>query len=338
MSDKAEYTQQEGTARRSKRRSCANHCKRFWWLHLIIFICIVVLVVCLVIFVGIPNIAQQKLDDATLEVDGINISQTRENTYTMAINSTIRSGGGVHATIRGFSGAMYLEDLEPHTPFVFLDFPETSSATLQTVKVSQHIDIPDLAAFTTFNTWLLSNETLRVTIKGDTHVRVSGVARDFPVTFKKTVEMKGLNHFKGLEVTENTISLTADDRGDNFHGFVTIPNASVLTIEIGNTTYATFLDGQSVGTSFIDNLILRPGDNNVTMRANIQQAPVLGAMSQRPACETGIIPFELAGQDVENQGERLAYFADALGASNLTVNINIGETLERDLDLTFECK
>lgn len=34
--------------KRGKKRACADHCKRFWWLHLLIFCCIIVLVVCLV--------------------------------------------------------------------------------------------------------------------------------------------------------------------------------------------------------------------------------------------------------------------------------------------------
>lgn len=184
------------------------------------------------IFVGIPNIAQSKLDDSKLEVDGIHVVKTRENSYEMSINSTIRSKGGVSAKIRPFVGEMYLEDLEPHTPFVMINFPETTSTELQTVNKTQEVDIFDMDAFATFNTWLLGNESVRVTIKGDTAVRVSGVARDFGVTFKKTITLKGLNHFSGLTVTQSALSLTPDENGDNFVGFVDIPNPSVLTIEI----------------------------------------------------------------------------------------------------------
>lgn len=47
---KREVAQTEGTVpvKRGKRQTCARHCKRFWWIHLIIFLCITVLVVCLV--------------------------------------------------------------------------------------------------------------------------------------------------------------------------------------------------------------------------------------------------------------------------------------------------
>nr|XP_036585613.1 uncharacterized protein CTRU02_04474 [Colletotrichum truncatum]KAF6795664.1 hypothetical protein CTRU02_04474 [Colletotrichum truncatum] len=174
-----------------KRKSCMRHCAKFWWAYLIGFIAAVVLIVCLIIFVAVPKIAQKKLDHAELVVDGITVSNTTPDTYTMSINSTLKSDGQVKATIAPFSGVMYLEDLEPHTPFVTINFPETKSVKLQTVNISQPIKIEDMAAFTTFNTWFQNNETVRVTIKGDTNIQVSGISRKYDVTFKNTVTLKG---------------------------------------------------------------------------------------------------------------------------------------------------
>ena len=49
MSDKDIVNQSSGAVvKPSKKRRCAAHCKRFWWAHAIIFVCVVVLVVCLV--------------------------------------------------------------------------------------------------------------------------------------------------------------------------------------------------------------------------------------------------------------------------------------------------
>lgn len=47
MADPKDAVQPAGAAG-GKKRGCVAHCKRFWWAHLIGFICIVVLVVCLV--------------------------------------------------------------------------------------------------------------------------------------------------------------------------------------------------------------------------------------------------------------------------------------------------
>ncbi|KAL0938809.1 uncharacterized protein CTRU02_205419 [Colletotrichum truncatum] len=321
-----------------KRKSCMRHCAKFWWAYLIGFIAAVVLIVCLIIFVAVPKIAQKKLDHAELVVDGITVSNTTPDTYTMSINSTLKSDGQVKATIAPFSGVMYLEDLEPHTPFVTINFPETKSVKLQTVNISQPIKIEDMAAFTTFNTWFQNNETVRVTIKGDTNIQVSGISRKYDVTFKNTVTLKGLNGFKGLNVTDNTISITPDERGDNFKGHVSIPNHSVFTLEIGNTSFSNLLNGNDIGTVFIDNLILHPGINNVSMHANISQAPVLAAMATRPSCENGLIPFSLRGKDVTSGGQRLSYFADALASGTVITEINIGASLKKSLNLTIPCR
>lgn len=282
---------------------------------------------CLVIFVGIPKIAQSKIDDAELHIDGIIVSNTEPEKYNMAVNSSITTDGSVHADIEGFTGVMYLEDLEPHEPFASIDFPATTSAKYTEVNVSQSVEVTNMEAFTTFNTWLLANETLKLTIEGDTKVRVKGISRGFGVTFKKTVDLKGLNGFHGLEVTSANIDIAAIK--NNFNGTVNIPNASILTIDIGNATFVNNFKGEEIGTVYMDNLVLYPGINNVTMRADVEQAPVLSAVTTEPHCEDGVVPFDLRGKDVQKNGERLDYFADALASLETTVDIGLKDAFAR---------
>ena len=143
------------------------------------------------LLVAVPKIAQSKLDEAELTLESIVVSNTQTTNMTMAIESTIRTDGKVHATIDPFVGDMYLEDLPEHTPFASIEFPQTTADAFQTVSVSQFLDIKNMEAFTTFNVWLLANESFRVTVKGDTFVTVKGIARKYPVTFKKTVTLLG---------------------------------------------------------------------------------------------------------------------------------------------------
>lgn len=309
-----------------------RHCAKWWWLHLIIFIIVAVVVVVVIIFVGVPKIAQKKIDEAELTIDSIVASNTRTDNFTMSVNSTIRIASATSATIDGFEGIMYLEDFQPVTPFARLQFPQTTGDSLQVVNLTQFTPIEDLVAFTRFNTWLLLNDSIRVTVMGDTQVQVSGLNRKYKVTFKKTVELTGLQNFAGTFLPYSQVSTTADKNGDNFHGIVTIPNRSVVTFEIGNASFTSYLEGQEVGTTYMDNMILRPGLNNFTMHANISQGPVLAALTKKPYCENdGLLPFQLTGKQVTNNGEHLQYYADALGSANQTVDIPIGFDLERDL-------
>lgn len=184
------------------------------------------------IFVAVPKIAQDKVNDAELEIDSIVASNTQEGNFTMSVNSTIRISSSTSATIDGFEGVMYLEDYEPHAPFARLSFPETTGDSLQVVNISQFTPITDLDAFTRFNTWLLLNDSIRVTVEGDTNIHIKGLSRAYPINFKKTVTLTGLQNFNGTSVPYSTVSLSRDANGDNFHGTVTVPNRSVVTFEI----------------------------------------------------------------------------------------------------------
>jgi hypothetical protein len=153
------------------------------------------------LLVAVPTIAQGKLDDAELTIQGIVISRSESNSLEMAINSTITTDGKVHADIDGFTGVMYLEDLEGHAPFASIDFPATTADALQTVNVSQKLEIKDMAALTTFNTWLLTKDEVRITTYGETHVKVKGIARKYPVTFKKTITTPGKHPWASFSLT-----------------------------------------------------------------------------------------------------------------------------------------
>ncbi len=165
-----------------------------------------------------------------------------------------------------------------------------------------------------------------------------------------------------MAVTQSNVSLNYDAQGDNFRGVTVIPNPSPVTFTIvspstplnlksrspewetnasmlqGNSSFHTYLLGQEIGTSFIDNMVLHPGNNSFNMRGNMSQAPILAVLGKQPYCSNGgVVPLELSGKSVVNQGQTLSYFADALASQNQTLNIDIGETLKQDLNITVPC-
>ncbi|KAH7165888.1 hypothetical protein EDB81DRAFT_918008 [Dactylonectria macrodidyma] len=340
MADKAEVSQfEEVPVKLSKRTRCRKHLRKWWWAYLIGLICIIVLVVPLLILVAIPNIAQSKINSAKFNIDGIIITKTREQTMTIALNASMRVGStaGLKASIAQFPIELYLADLEPHTTFLSLDLPTMKAASHVNVNITQDVTLSDMETFTTFCAWLLGMETLSIGMRGKTSIRVKGISRNYGVSFKKALTLKGLNQFKGLNVTETSISLQPDENGDNLHGQVDIPNPSILTVEVGILSFNPFLNGTKLGTASVDNLTLYPGINNVSMRANISQAPVLAVVSTEPTCETGLLPLQLQVQGAENGGENLPYFTNALAGANLSVAIDVRETFERDLNMTLSC-
>lgn len=320
-----------------KSKSSAGHCKRFWWVYLLVLVVIVVIVVPVVLLVAVPKIAQRKLNDAKLHVDSIVISQSKTNSLHMAINSSITSDGDVHATVHGFEGTMYLTDVEPPLAFAQVQFPETSSESLVLVNVSQELQISDMAALTTFNTYLLANETLTVRIKGDTTVRVSGIARDYPVTFEKDVQMAGFNGFKGTYVTNANV--TAGGSTNNFNATAHLPNPTIWTIDVGTIFFHNYFNGAEIGTNYMRNVTLRPGDNPNFIWADIEQGPVLRALVEEPYCKGANMTFQLSGKSVTSQhdGQPVPWFAGPLASANTSVSINIVGALNRTSGLVLPC-
>lgn len=186
------------------------------------------------IFVGVPNIAQDKVDDAELDIQGVHVLDSASDSFRMEINSTITTDGSIHAKIDPFEGALYLTDLGKESTFVTLDFPETSAEKHQKVNVSQHENIEDMTTFTQFNSFFIYNKTVSVTVEGKTKAQPRGLNRKYGVNFKKTLEFAGLNKLAGtaVPVQSANLSFTKDEDGNNFRGVAIIPNPSVFTLDI----------------------------------------------------------------------------------------------------------
>ncbi|KAF2968729.1 hypothetical protein GQX73_g4812 [Xylaria multiplex] len=328
-----EVETQTASAATSKRK---GHFKRFWWAYLLGFIVVAtVVVVPLVLLVAVPRIAQQRLNGATLTIDGISVRNTQTNSFVMAINSTIEADDSVYATIDAFEGTLYLADVDPPLAFAQIEFPRTTSSAMQTINVTQEIQISDQNPLTAFNTALLSSASVKVQIKGNTHIHVQGISRSFPAIFDKTVTLTGLNNFDGLSISDPSIN--AISATNNFNGTVHIPNPSVLTLEIGNTTFTNYFNGEEIGQTYINNLVLYPGDNTFFTSADIAQLPIINALTQEPFCELqGRLPFQLSGKDVVNNGQVLPYFRDALATNNQSITIDLSEAVE-NLGIPIEC-
>ncbi|KYK55602.1 hypothetical protein DCS_07565 [Drechmeria coniospora] len=330
MSDEKEVTQtiESGVpAKPVKKRACVDHCKRFWWLHLIIFVLVSVLVICLIIFVAVPKIAQAKVNDAELEIQGVNVLDTKPDSYLMQINSTIKTDGKVKADIDPFVGNLYLEDVPNAPAFATLDFPATNGDEHQIVNVSQVVRITDEKAFEQFNIDFFQRKNLTIRIQGNTQIQPKGLNRKSSVEFKKVLTVNGLNLLNGTKVVGGKVDFMAKSGENNFHGTAEIPNNSHFTLDIGNATFINYADNQELGKLTITNLVLRPGINKVAVAAAMDQVKIVQILAKKPYCETGIIPFQLLGSDVQNNGKQIPYFLAALSSANQTVPIDIAGIL-----------
>ena len=133
------------------------------------------------------------------------------------------------------------------------------------------------------------------------------------------------------------------------NGTVYIPNPSVMTINMvclygtlpttkidltsysliqGNLTLDLSVAGKPMGQSYLDNLVLKPGNNTVPMTSTVDQSAIIKMItSDDNPYKDGLVPFDIVGNSSFYNGKELPYFTKALASNNLTVHLNVTKAL-----------
>ena len=174
---------------------------------------------------------------------------------------------------------------------------------------------------------VISSDDFDIHLDGKTTIHIKGLPST-DVDYNKVIKMKGLNHLKGLNITDIKI-LTGSDEvlsdGSNMVGNVFIPNPSVMTLDLGNVTMNLAIDGTAVGTALLPNVVLSPGDNNVHMQATANKLAVISLVTTK--FKDGVVPLDISGNSSVHSGQHLTYYEAAIQANTIRVDLNLAPAL-----------
>jgi len=302
------------------------HFRRFWWLHLISFIIGTILVTLLLVFVGMPNIAQNGINDAQLVMTSQVVSNPTPSAVHLNMQTISKSKSMFHPMLDEFKAALFLESTEPDIkPFGYITIPRLKATAEATVSVDQQMEIVDQDQFAAYNLLVLKSDTYRVAVRGRTGLKEGGFPKT-QVNFNKVITSKGLNSLNGFRVQNINITLVPEADGTNMRGEVYIPNPSPMTISMGLVTQNIFVAGKQIGVTTIPDLTLRPGDNIVPMKTASDQATVIGLISTK--YKDGMLPIDIVGNSSIFNGQHLPYFEKALQANKMSTTLNLGPALK----------
>jgi hypothetical protein len=136
-----------------------------------------------------------------------------------------------------------------------------------------------------------------------------------------TNHLIGLNKLSGLNITSLTLlpSLTA------MTGTILIPNPSVMTLDLGNVTMNLLVDTKLIGYALLPNLMLKPGDNNVPMQAQVNPTTVIGLITTK--YKNAVLPLDVVGNSSVNGNTHLTYYEEAIRANTVRVMLDVGPAL-----------
>ncbi|CBX95329.1 hypothetical protein IAQ61_004149 [Plenodomus lingam] len=302
-----------------------NHCRKFWWCDLLVFAIIVLIIVLPIIYVAIPKRAQRELNASTLEVTAQEVTSPLPESVHLKIDTVVRSDSSYHPTIRPFRAGLSLKDQEP---FLYVNVPEAKSEEVTYITIDQDVNFDSVERFSQYTQAVLAAESLDVYMDGKTKLKLSGLPT-MSVNYNKVITMKGLNKLAGLNITDVRILSGREEilpDGSNLIGNVSIPNPSVMTLDLGNVTMNLAVDGRSIGYSLIPNLVLRPGNNVLPMQSRVDQLTILGLVQS--TYRNAVLPIEIVGNSsIASNGQHLTYYEDAIKGNTIRLDLNVASAL-----------
>lgn len=113
--------------------------------------------------------------------------------------------------------------------------------------------------------------------------------------------------------------------GTNAIGTLSIPNPTVMTIALGNVTLALSVNGTSIGTAMLPDLVLNPGANTQQMRAEVYQLVVASMVMER---ENATLPVDIRGNTSTFGGQQIPYYNTMLAATQFRIDLDVADAME----------
>ena len=306
-----------------------THFRKWWWIHLILFLIGTIVVAVVLCYVAFPRIAQHGINQSVLTINSLELSNPTSNSFHLTQKSTITNNSPYHPQLDAFNASLSLRGSTD--PYAYVELPHLHATQSGTNVIDQDVTIADLAAFTAYNVAVLNDATVQVDVNGTTTLHEMKFP-DTNVAYNTTTTLNGLNKFPGFNITSFSVKLPPEADGTNMVGEVYIPNPSVLTLHMGNVTFGNFLPATPyssayfIGNSTLEDVVLVPGNNTITMKSVINQTLVLDAIGL--VYKDGILPIDIVGATSIYNGQHLTYFEAALQSLTQHVKLDVGSALK----------
>ncbi|QKX56957.1 uncharacterized protein TRUGW13939_04065 [Talaromyces rugulosus] len=296
-----------------------NHFRRFWIIHLVIVIIIAAIMLPILFIYIIPRIAQDLLNSGSIVIDGASILQPTSKTVMLKVESHVYVPGPFTVHTEPLHLNMFVPQVGSEYPMSVLELPENKIHKNTSMDTNGTI----LTPFVNYTSWqnfvhnTIFLDAGGLGLKGTVPTRL-GKIKKFDLDLDKNVPSKGLNGFKGFTIDSARLQLPAEADGSNLFANATLPNQSVLTLEIGNTTVDILSGDLVIGTGFIDSLFLKPGNNSFSIRGTANLTTLLHNIGpimayQGQYIKNGYLQLTTRVTNIKYNGTTVPYYTEEMG-------------------------
>jgi hypothetical protein len=132
--------------------------------------------------------AQSSVDDSTLEIEEMEITDPRPDGAHLRVRQRIGSSSRYHPWMDAFNASLSLEGTDE--VFSQIHVPRFQASDQAVIEFEQDIILSDVPAFTEFSTAILHEEEIQLHVFGETQLKQGGLHK-VDVTYDKIVTMAG---------------------------------------------------------------------------------------------------------------------------------------------------
>ncbi|UDD60979.1 hypothetical protein AFCA_008364 [Aspergillus flavus] len=286
----------------------------------------------------IQAISQRVIDDASLVLVEAKVMQPRPESVLLSIQTALRLG--VNVPVRLDPNVLHLFNNDQPGNSTYLKVyndaivihgnasigvqnqpspinPDPWKHYIRSVVFEPHAP---LSAFGTTNIYLG---------KLKSHISLK---KDLPQNMSVGAKIAALNSFAGFSIEDPKMLFPPRDDGVNLVANATLPNPSVMTIEIGTITMDLKSKDLTIGNATINNLTLRPGNHSTPLEGVVDMHTVTENLlpllqAQRDSLRSGYLSLDAVTREVEYDGVMIPYYTEVMRDLVLSAKVPVNDLL-----------
>ncbi|KAL3492252.1 hypothetical protein BJX62DRAFT_203499 [Aspergillus germanicus] len=321
--------------KKSKRQRFRRHCARFWCCYLfwnVIFLAIFLPIFFLVV---IPAVAQLVVNKSTLLLVNATIIQPRPDSVMLTLEAALDLPIELPVRIEPLVLEVYNKWMDGNNTIFSSRIEGTTIDGNTTLGVQNKFTPLNVPLWTDYVYQVVTEPNAPLPVRGSTNAYL-GILKSH-VTVDKDIHQHTLNSFAGFSIDDPKLLLSPREDGVNLIANATLPNPSVMTLQIGTTLLDLKSGEYLLGNATIDDLMLYPGNHSVPVEGIIDLDYLIDNLgdilkTQGDALSRGFLRLDAVGRNVTFDGVEIPYYAEAMRKLTLTADVSLGSLITNSID------
>ncbi|KAI0911493.1 hypothetical protein F4823DRAFT_585991 [Ustulina deusta] len=309
----------------AKRQKVKQHLGRFKWWYLGAGLIILIILLPLIFTKIIPAITQDIVNSQKLPLMSGSFQALSPTQLSVSLETELNTP--IAADLDPTTLFVYNKDTPDYSPFINVTLPKIHANHKTPVMVTnQTVTVTNETELVKWIDRIFDQPKTDLSVKGKATVHLG--ALKMKANIGKTITAASLNYLEGFGITSLRLIFPAMGDGTNIKGTLSLPNAGILTLGLGNLTLDLFSGDTKLGFVNIYDVILPPGNNTRNFDGQLyltELIPNLGAIldSQSAALADGNIELTAIGNSTMVNGVHIGYIEQVLNKKSLVSTVSV---------------